>query len=315
MKLNLRKISIMMACGVMALTVAACSTAPKEEVVVEQPVTESAFPVTVTDSTGVDITINAEPQRIVSLAPSTTEILYFIGAEDKIVGKTKYCDYPESIQDVESVGGTSDPNVETVIALEPDLVLASTHVSEEVISKLREVGIPVAFLNEQENFEGTYSAITKAGLLVGKSEEAEAVVADMEARVAAVAERIAKATESAELPKVYYMMWHGDSDSTAGGDTFIGEIIRLAGGENIAEDVSGWSISKELIAEGDPDIIIVPAGRDTLATINDIDFYKDLRAVQEGNVFEINDNTLSRQGPRLADALEDMAEIIHPEAE
>ena len=185
--------------------------------------------------------------------------------------------------------------------------------SEDVIRKLREVGIPVAFLNEQENFEGTYAAIEAIGLLVGRSEEAAKVVGEMQNKITATIEKVEAVTVDTTLPKVYYMMWYGDSDSTAGGNTFIGEMIRLAGGQNIAEAINDWSITKEAIAEGDPDIIIVPMGYGMIEALPETAFYQDLRAVQEGNLFEVDENMISRQAPRLADVFEDLAYIIHPE--
>ncbi|MFQ9697795.1 MAG: ABC transporter substrate-binding protein, partial [Zhenhengia sp.] len=269
----------------------------------------------ITYSTGTEITMTQAPERIVSLAPSTTEILGALGVTDKLVGRTRYCDFPTEALAAEEVGGTSDPNIETIVALNPDLVVASTHVSDEVINKLREVNIPVAFLNEQEDFDGTYSAIENIGLLVGRSKEAEAVVSEMKATVESVVERINNLDEDEVKPRVYYAVWAGDSDSTAGGDTFIGQMIELAGGDNIAKDVEGWSISKEKIVEGDPDMIIIPAGKGLKETLMTTDFYKDLRAVQEGHIYEIDDAMISRQGPRLAQAFEALAQIIHPETE
>ncbi|MEG0388552.1 MAG: ABC transporter substrate-binding protein, partial [Niameybacter sp.] len=273
-----------------------------------------AYPVSIVDSTGTTITLNEEPQKIVSLAPSTTEILGALGISDKVVGRTKYCNYPETIQDATDVGGTSNPNVETIVALQPDLVVASTHVSDEVIAKLREINIPVAFLNEQENFEGTYSAIENIGLLVGCTEEAKIVVEGMRTQIEETIEKV-NALNKEEKPRVYYAVWYGDSDSTAGGDTFIGEMIRLAGGENIAQDVEGWSISKEKIVEGNPEMIIVPAGNGIKEGMETTDFYKDLTAVQEGHIYEINQDMISRQGPRLAEAFVALAKIINPEME
>lgn len=285
----------------------------EENTVDEQAQTDSAFPVTITDSTGTEITINQKPEKIVSLAPSTTEILYFLGVEKNIVGRTDYCTFPETISSVTSVGGTSDPNIEAIVALNPDLVVASTHVSEEVLNKLREVGINVAFLNEQENFEGTYSAIQTIGKLVGESEKADEVVAEMKQKIQATIEKITAASEGKTAPKVYYTIGFGEGDYTAGGDTFIGEMITLAGGENIAKDVQGWSISKEQIAAGDPDLIIMPSGRNMAEDIQKADFYKDLRAVKEGKLYEISEDMISRQGPRLADAFVELATCINPD--
>ena len=301
--------------GIIALLigmlVVGCGKRSNEGIVTPTPVAES-FEGTITDSTGEVITLTKKPERIVSLAPSTTEILYFLGLESKIVGRTSYCNYPASIATVQEVGGTANPNVETVVSLSPDLVLASTHVSEEVVYKLREVGIPVAFLNEQENFEGTYSAISKIGKLTGTDKEAEAVIEEMKAKVEAVRVAVQGANKGA-TPTVYYATGSGESDYGAGGDTFIGEMITLAGGENIAKDIKGWSISKEQIVEGDPDIIIVPNDGVTLTNMKAQDFYKNLRAIKEGHIYEIDGDSISRQGPRVADALTKMALIIHPE--
>ncbi len=283
------------------------NTAPTETATPEE-----SFNVSVTDSTKTTTTLTSVPKRIVSLAPSTTEILAAVGVEDKIVGRTDFCNYPESMKSVTPVGGTMDPNVETIISLEPDLVVGSTHVSDEIINKLREVGIPVVFLNEQEGFDGTYEAITAIGKLVDESGNATEVINDMKANVADITEKV-KALNKTEKPKVYYIVGYGESDYTAGGDTFISEIINLAGGQNIAQNISGWSISKEEIADNEPDIIIVPTGVTNLEALQNTDFYKDLEAVKSGNVYEINGDMISRQGPRVDDALIEMAEIINPE--
>ncbi len=303
--------------GIIALLigmlVGGCGKPSNEGMVTPTPAAER-FEGSITDSTGEVITLTKRPQRIVSLAPSTTEILYFLGLESKIVGRTSYCNYPASIATVQEVGGTSNPNVETVVSLNPDLVLASTHVPEEVVYKLREVGIPVAFLNEQENFEGTYSAISKIGKLTGTPKEAQAVIEEMKAKVEAV--RVAvEAANKGVRPTVYYATGSGESDYGAGGDTFIGEMITLAGGENIAKDIKGWSISKEQIVEGDPDMIIVPNDGVTLTNMKTQDFYKNLRAIKEGHIYEIDGDSISRQSPRVADGLTKMALIIHPELE
>lgn len=294
-----------------------CATKQEVPAPVEQVQQEAAetpaFPVSITDSTGTVVTLDKKPEKIVSLAPSTTEILYFLGVENNIVGRTDYCSFPETIATVPSVGGTADPNVEAIVALQPDLVVASTHVSEEAINKLREVGIAVIFLNEQESFDGTYSAIEKLGSLVGESEKAAQIVADMKQKVADTVAKVNALSEGKEKPKVYYTIGFGEGDYTAGGDTFIGEIITLAGGTNIAQDIKGWSISKEQIAAGDPDLMIMPSGRNMVEDLGKTDFYKDLRAVKEGKLYEISEDMISRQGPRLADAFVEIAKIINPD--
>ena len=323
-----KQFSTLLLAGVIAFSVVGCSNPAENNPPVESngpveentPVENSApveagFPVTITDSTGTEITLTQAPNRIVSLAPSTTEILGALGVTDKIVGRTDYCDFPEAVEAAQSVGGTSNPNIETIVDLNPDLVVASTHVSDEVINKLREVNIPVAFLNEQENFEGTYSAIENIGLLVGRSEEAATIINDMKTKVDEVIQKVANLPEDAVKPRVYYAAWYGDSDSAATGDTFIGEMIELAGGDNIAKDATYWSITKEKIVEGDPDMIIIPSVEGMKEGFMTTDFYKDLRAVKEGHIYEIDQNIISRQGPRIAEAFEELARIINPEME
>lgn len=295
-------VSLLMLCGAL---VGCTSTKPNKQLAED-------FKVTITDSTGTEINLTKKPEKIVSLAPSTTEILYFLGLEDKIVGRTDYCNFPETIQSVPSVGGTMNPNIEAIVDLAPDLVVASTHVSEEVITKLRETGITVAFLNEQQNFEGTYSTITRMAVLTGSEQKATEVIADMKAKVKEVTEKVENLNKEAK-PKVYYAIGYGEYDSTAGGDTFIGEIITLAGGENVAKEVAGWSYSKELLAQNEPDMIIVPSESGIKEGMEATDFYKDLKAVKEGKVYEINGDMISRQGPRVADALVEMAKVINPE--
>ena len=273
--------------------------------------TES-FNGSIIDSSGETITLTSVPQRIVSLAPNTTEILCALGLEDRIVGRTDYCNYPKSVETIPSIGGTYNPNIEAIIALEPDLVLSATHVPKEVTYKLRDVGIPVAFLNEEENFEGTMSTITNIGILTGTEAEAETVVAEMEMTIDNILREV-DALQKTEKPKVYYMVGFGEQDFTAGGNTFISEMIGLAGGQNIAQNIQGWSISREEILADEPDMIIMPSDLTTLETLQQTEFYKDLDAVKSGHVYEIDGDMISRQGPRIADALVEMAKIINPE--
>ena len=180
------------------------------------------------------------------------------------------------------------------------------------MDKLREMGIKLAFLNEQESFEGTFAAIDKVGKLVNREAEATDIVVGMQNKIDDTVEAV-EALGKTEKPKVYYMVGYGQQDFTAGGDTFIGEIINLAGGDNIAQNIQGWAISREQILESQPDIIIIPNDTATLEELQQTEFYKDLDAVKSGKVYEINGDIISRQGPRIVDALVDIAKIINPE--
>lgn len=269
----------------------------------------------IVDGEGNTVIVEEEPQRIVSLSPSVTEIISYLGAENKLIGRTDYCNFPETIKDVVSVGDIYNPNLEAIIALEPDLVLASNFGSEEVMSKLKETGIKAVFLYEEESFEGTYAMIEKVGALIHKETEADTTIGQMKKIVEETVGKVAALKSDNRPLKVYYTMEFGEADYTAGGNTFIGDMIALAGGDNIAKDIEGWSISKEKIAEEDPDLIIMTSGRNMIENIKKDAFYKKLKAVKEDKLYEIDEDMISRQGPRIVDAFIALAKIINPELE
>ena len=273
----------------------------------------SAFPITLTDATGTDITITQEPQRIVSLSPNATEIICALGLEDKLVGRTSYCNYPEGVADITDIGSSMDMNVEAIANLNPDLAVASVYIDENVLNQLRGMNIPVVFLDEEESFSGTYATIVKIGRLTGTNDQANEILRSMQERVGELRGKIEQAKQGKEDVVVYYTNQVGDSDFGAGGDTFIGEIIELAGGVNMAKDVSGWAISKELITEKDPDVIFVPSNRDMITQMQNNDFYKNLTAVKEGKVYEVDEDIISRQGPRVVEGISEMAVKINPD--
>lgn len=311
--MKFKKLAIGIAVALSTSTFLACGAgddSKKEEVKTDE------FNVTMTDSSDYTVTLDEKPERVVSLSPSTTEIVAELGGQEILVGVTDYCTYPEEITDKAKVGGTATPSLEKIIELKPDLVLASAHAPKDVVEKLRELDIPTVFLNEDDNFEGTYSAIEKTGELIGESDKAKEVIAEMEEKKDAIEVAVNKEFEGKDKPSIYFTNSIGENgDFAAGGDTFISEILELAGGENIASDVEGWSYSKEKLVENDPDIIIVPAGVGIKEDLSELPVYKDLTAVKEGNVYEVSQDEISRQGPRVVNALEDIAVIITPELE
>lgn len=277
----------------------------KEEVVVDL---STVYPLEITDSKGRVVTIENEPETIVSLAPSITETLYAIGAKDKLVARTDYCNYPEEALDLVSVGSLSDPNIEAIIALEPDLIIASTHFTEEVLAKLEEAELNVVVLAAQESFDGVYEIILSAGEIVNLKENSLTIVEDMKNEV----NEVITLLEGVEKKSVYYVVGYGEyGDYTATGDTFIHEMLEMAGGNNIASDGTSWSYNLESIIEKDPEVIICSESWDTKAGIEATEGYKDLTAVKLGNLLEVNQDLLSRQGPRLAEGLRAIAELLH----
>lgn len=268
---------------------------------------EEGYPVTVQGAGGEELVLEAEPLRVVSVGPNITELLYSLGVQEKLVGRTDYCDYPKEVLSVDTIGTLYTPDVEKIISLEPDLVIASTHFLDETKEKLEAVGISVLVLHEENELEGVYRLIDTLGAVFNQKERALEIVEDMQKRIAAVEEKVAEV----EPVSVYYVVGYGDGgDYTAGGDTFIHEILTAAGGRNVAEEVSGWSYSLEKLLEADPDVILVSEA--DYEGFVETEPYAGLRAVKEGRVYTIDENLLNRQCDRNADAVEQIARMLYP---
>lgn len=278
-----------------------------------EPVDEvqTVYPLTIEDSLGNTVVFEEKPERIVSVAPSITETIFALGAEGLLVGRTDYCDYPAAVSGIQSVGTLKEPNIEKIVELEADLVIASTHFSEDVYDKLNELGIKVVVLNPNDSFQGVFSVIESLGKILNQNENANELNTVMKETIAEVEEKVS----GLAAPSVYYVVGYGEfGDYTAGGGTFISEMIKMANGENIADDVEGWSYSLEKIVEHDPEMIIVSQYYETKAGLVEANGYKELSAVKAGNVFEIDSNMIDRQGPRIAEGFKALAELIHPDA-
>lgn len=264
-----------------------------------------------TDSKDREVNIIEEPKRVISLAPSITESLYFLNAEDKLVARTDYCDFPSETKDVDSIGTILTPNIEKIVELNPDLIIASTHFDIETLNKLEEAGLTIIVLVEEGSFEGVYKNIKLLGKILNREDRASQLITSMKKRVESVKSKV----KDLEKPVVYYVIGYGEyGEYTAGGDTFISDIIEIAGGENAAKDSKGWSYTLEKIVEKNPDIFICSKYYDSKDGISASIGYKELSAIKNGNIFEIDNNTVDRHGPRVVDGLEAIAKIIHPEA-
>jgi iron complex transport system substrate-binding protein len=271
----------------------------------------SHYPLTIEDSYNRTIGIEEEPQRIISLAPNITEVIFLLGKEETLLGRTEYCNYPPSVSKITSVGSLQEPNFERIVELKPDLVIASTHFKEEYIARFENLNIKFMGLYEDEGFEGVYETIQKLGVILDVEDEAGKVIVDMKERVQDVTERVA----GRETPSVYYVLGYGKGgDFTAGSDTFISQMIKMAGGRNSADDVRGWIYSLEKIIENDPDILVCSKYYDSKNGIMNTSGYQELTAVKNGKIFEVDNDVIDRQGPRLVEGLEAFARIFHPEA-
>lgn len=277
----------------------------------------AALPVAVTDILGRRVTVPAPAQRIVSLAPSITEQLFAVGAGDKVVGVTLYDNYPPQVQQLERVGGyvAKSISVEKILSLKPDLVLSRGAIQQAVVTALERVGIAVVAI-EPQTVEEVYAAMALIGRLTGQEQPAAQVVADMQQRVSHVRDQVAMIPKEQRVT-VFYKAYD-EPLITVGPTTFIGHIIELAGGINIFADrhESYPQISAEEVLRRNPAVILGPTTRDgnlSRAQTLQRPGWQHLAAVQNHRIHLLDDDLVSRPGPRLADALEAVARALYPE--
>ena len=311
--MRIKKVIMILLLIVLAVFMTACKADEQKPAAVSSTVEkgQTVYPLTIVDSYNRTVVLEKKPERIVSISPTLTETLCALGQEAKIVGRTDYCDYPETIKKVESIGELMAPNVEKIVELKPDLVLTSTFVNEETVKSMETVGLKVVSIYGEDSFQNAYDSIERVGLLTDSNNKAKIMIDGMKAKVELVQNKIKNKAKTS----IYYVVDYGKAgDFTAGGDTFIGKIIDIAGGQNIAEDVKGWSFSLEKLIEKDPNVIICSKYYGAKQGFSSLKGYKELSAVKNGKVFEIDNNMLDRQGPRIADGLLTVAKILHPEA-
>lgn len=311
--LSRRKYVIMM---ILALIIAAGIVV----VIVQQsytPKKEVTGPISVIDDLGRNVTIaNYPPKRIISLAPSNTEILFALGLGQKVVGVDQYSDYPPEVQErvkagnLTIVGSFVNINVETVIGLKPDLILAFGGVQRPIVERLEELGQTVVVLYPK-SFEGVLHDIILVGKATGKVDEAKTLVANIQKK----AQEIVNKTKDLYRPRVYLEYFSDGGYWTFAGDSYGNELIYMAGGINIFAGFQGTyiSVSTEEIVKANPEIIIITKGRIKPEDIKNRPGWDKIYAVQHNKIYEIDENIISRPGPRLIEALEELAKIIHPE--
>jgi len=265
-------------------------------------------PTILVDDLGRTVTIEQVPQRIVSVAPGNTEILFALGLGDKIVGVTEFCNYPEEALDIPKVGGFAPFDLERVVALEPDLVLAAALHEAEGIPALERVGITV-FALAPKTLDEVLDNITLVGEITGRSREAARLVTSLEERIKAITDKTRPLTE-AQRPGVLFVVWH-DPLWVAGPGSFAHDLIMKAGGENIAHDLADWAvIDLETVIARNPQVIIATHGA---AAVRDEPRLGVTGAVMEDRVYLVEGDPFQRPGPRLVDALVELAELLHPE--
>jgi len=278
----------------------------------------SPGPIVITDSLGHTITLEKPAQRVASLAPSNTEILFAIGAGTQVVARDSFSDYPEHAKGITNVGGGfGEIDTETLVSLQPDLVLLAEINPVEQVQTLENLGLKVFYLNNPKDLEGMYDNLRIVSRLVGHEGEADTLIEGLQARVAEVEKRVANVSER---PIVFYELDGTDPNApwTSGPGTFIDLLLARAGGKNLGNSLEGaWvQISVEELIAKNPDIILL--GDFTYGGVKPEDVvarpgWDSIAAVKNQRVFPFDDNLVSRPGPRMVDGLETLAKLLHPE--
>jgi iron complex transport system substrate-binding protein len=269
---------------------------------------------TVRDMLGREVTLPAPPARIVSLVPSVTEVIYALGGEDRLVGRTDYCTHPPAARLKPSVGGMVNPSLETLVALRPDLVVATDEGNrEETFHQVRRLGIPV-YLVRANRLAEMLDLVARVGALVGRTDAVPALVGEITRRVDAVRRAVAPYRRV----RVLYVLWP-DPLIVPGRASMLTELIELAGGESITARAGDAypRFSLEAAVARAPEVIILAdhssdgAGR---ASPEKWQRLTSVPAVRAGRMHSVDLTVLHRYGPRVAEGLETLARIIHPEA-
>ena len=268
------------------------------------------FPVTVEDALGKEITVEEAPDRIVSLTPSNTEILFGLGLDEEVVGVNDNDTYPEQVEEKTRVGGI-EYNIETIISLQPDVVFAhesSLSGLEGAMDQLESSGIKVFVVEDASNFEETYETIEDMAVLTGKEAEAEEIISSTKEKLMEIQQKL----EGAE-PKTAFMVIGGAPDIyVVGQNTFMNEMLKAINVENAVRQ-DGWVMysAEEFVAANPDSLVFTYEGDDEIIKNNPA--FAVMKAVQNNAITVVDGDTTSRQGPRIAEGVESLARAIYPE--
>ncbi len=284
----------------------------------KEPLPTARIDIQLSDGLGREVYLEKPAERIISLAPSNTEILFAVGAGPKVVGRDSLSDYPEEVKQIDDVGGGyGEFDIEKIVSLKPDLVIASSLNPEELVTKLEGLNITIFYLTNPVDLDGMYNNLLTVAQLSGTAPEAQVLVKSLKDRV----EKVIEKTKNIEnRPLVFYEIDGTDPSApwTSGKGTFIDTLLNLAGGKNLGSvlDTEWAQISIEEIITQDPEIILVGDstwGGVTVASVKARPGWDALSAIKNDRTYEFNDNIVSRPGPRLVDGLEALARLLHPE--
>ena len=268
-----------------------------------------------TDEMGRHVQIPREVQRVVSLAPNLTEIVFALGEGNHLAGDTDYCDYPSEALQKPHVGGTLNPNLEQIVALMPDLVLATKSINRrETVRALDHVGLPVYVTGDPHSVDDMILSLEHVGGVLGAEKSAAKLAGDLRARLSDLDHRLAGATPR----RVLFVVWTEPLISI-GGDTFIADALRRAGGRSIIETQAEWPhINLEEVVRLQPEFLVfaIAHAGDThrdIEALRSRPGWKNLQAMERGNIVVVSE-AIDRPAPRMVDAIEKLARTLHPEA-
>jgi iron complex transport system substrate-binding protein len=270
---------------------------------------------TITDDLGRQVAIKGVPHRIISLAPSNTEMVYALGLQDNLIGVTTYCDYPPEVKDKPRVADFSKVDIEKIVSLQPDLVLAGNIHKDDTIPALEKLSVPVLGINP-ETLDQIFADLKLMGKFTGKEQQAGDLVAALDKRIKAVSAQTAALPPSSR-PRVFFVTWH-DPLWTTGKNTLVSDLITAAGGDNVAADISGHGqIDLETVIQRNPQIILVMSSMGVQNTsyefIKSEARFQSTDALKNSRVYEVDADIFGRTTPRAVDGLETLAKLIHPE--
>ncbi|MCE7791604.1 ABC transporter substrate-binding protein [Salipaludibacillus sp. CUR1] len=279
---------------------------------------ENGFPVTLTDSTGNEVTIDEEPETLVSLLPSNTEILFELGAGDRLIGVSEYCNYPEETADIDNVGA-QDMDPELILSLDPDVAFVQAYHEEnhaDILNQYEEAGIDVIVVEGGNSFEEVYETIQMIGEATGTDDRAEEIVGDMEERLEEIKDQAADIPEE-DQKKVWVEVAPSPDIFTTGQGTFMHEMLEAINAVNAAEEEEGWvNLNEEEIVMLNPDVIITTYGYyvdDPQQEVLSRDGWTEVPAVQNERIHDVDNDTVTRPGPRLIEGVETLAELVYPD--
>jgi iron complex transport system substrate-binding protein len=282
----------------------------------QEATNEASFPVTVVDGTGKEVVIESEPKTIVSLIPSNTEMVFALGQGAKVIGVSDYCNFPEEVSSIEKLGG-QEMNVEKILTLQPELALVTPfHFQNhaDILQQFKDAGINVIVVGDATSFKATYDNLRLIGKVTGSGEKAEEIIVDMEDRLAAIKEK-AKAVK--EKKNVWVEVSPAPDIFTTGKNTFIHEMLESINATNVAGDQEGWiKLTEEEIVALNPEVIITTYGYyvdNPAEGVLSREGWKEVPAIQSKQVFDVDNDTVTRPGPRLIDGVEKLGKLIYPE--